>query len=119
MTTPIFAWHIHHDTLFEMLTEPIETRIAYIREEKREDEVELRLRLLKPVAGKLPEAIYQAREKYSQAREKYIQAEVEYGQAEVEYGQARKKYRSEIEALHAIECPDCPWDGTTIFPGED
>ena len=26
------------------------------------------------------------------------------------------KYLNEIEELHKKECPNCPWDGTTIFP---
>mgnify|MGYP001615385474 CR=1 FL=1 len=29
---------------------------------------------------------------------------------------AVKPYRDEIEALHKKECPNCPWDGDTIFP---
>ena len=26
------------------------------------------------------------------------------------------KYHQELEALHATECPNCPWNGRTIFP---
>jgi hypothetical protein len=29
------------------------------------------------------------------------------------------KHRAAIEALHAVECPDCPWDGKTIFPTQE
>jgi hypothetical protein len=25
-------------------------------------------------------------------------------------------YKQEIEELHKLECPNCPWDGHTIFP---
>ncbi len=25
-------------------------------------------------------------------------------------------HAAEIEALHDLECPDCPWNGSTIFP---
>jgi len=28
-------------------------------------------------------------------------------------------YRAEIEALHKKECPNCPWNGKTIFPREE
>jgi len=28
-------------------------------------------------------------------------------------------FRPEIEALHKQECPNCPWDGNTIFPEQD
>lgn len=27
-----------------------------------------------------------------------------------------EKYQTEIEDLHRQECPNCPWDGKTIFP---
>ena len=47
-------WHVHHEVLWELLTEPIANRINYIKENKPKDEVETRLRLLKPVLGKLP-----------------------------------------------------------------
>src|SRR3990172_2550455 len=43
------AWHVHHDILVERLTEPLENRIAYIKQRKPADEQELRLRFLQPV----------------------------------------------------------------------
>ena len=49
-----FWWHIHHEQLYEYLTEPIRARINYIKENKPKDEIELRLKLLKPVLGKIP-----------------------------------------------------------------
>ena len=49
-----YWWHIHHETLVEYLTEPIRARINYIKKEKPKDEIELRLKLLKPVLGKIP-----------------------------------------------------------------
>ena len=49
-----YWWHIHHDILYEYLTEPIRARINYIKKEKPKKEVELRLKLLKPVLGKIP-----------------------------------------------------------------
>jgi len=92
-----FAWHIHHMVLVEPMTEPIENRIAFIRTNKPKHEVATRLRLLKPVQGVLPVAVVEARKAYVEAR---------------------KAYDEEIDALHAIECPNCPWDGHTIFPKE-
>jgi hypothetical protein len=44
-----YWWHVHHEVLYEMLTEPIRNRILYIKREKPEDERELRLNLMKPV----------------------------------------------------------------------
>ena len=51
------AWHVHHGTLWEVLTEPIKNRIAYIKSDKPKHEVATRLRLLKPIIGPLPEKI--------------------------------------------------------------
>jgi hypothetical protein len=59
-----FYWHIHHETLVEPATEPIENRIRYIRNYKQPSEVGTRLRLLKPVKGKLPVAITKAWDAY-------------------------------------------------------
>ena len=114
MTT--FAWHVHHETLIEPLTEPIENRIAYIKEYKPASQVELRLRLLKPVQGELPAALNKAKaalDKAFTARDKAFTA---YAKAWAAYVKAGAACMPEIEALHAIECPDCPWDGTSIFP---
>ena len=76
------AWHVHHEILWEVLTKPIENRIAYIKSDKPKHEQETRLRLLKPIKGPLPE----------------------------------KLTKAAMEALHKKECPNCIWDGLTIFP---
>ena len=47
-------WHVHHEILTEQLTEPVRNRINYIKSDKPKDEIELRLKLLKPVLGKVP-----------------------------------------------------------------
>jgi len=51
-------WHIHHGKLLEVLTEPLKNRIKYIKKQKSKEEspdkIKLRLKLLKPVKGKLP-----------------------------------------------------------------
>ena len=49
-----YYWHIHHEVLYEWLDEPVRARINFIKENKPKDEVELRLKLLKPVLGKIP-----------------------------------------------------------------
>ena len=49
-----YWWHIHHQELVEYLTEPIRARINYIKQNKPKNEIELRLKLLKPVLGKIP-----------------------------------------------------------------
>ena len=152
-----FYWHIHHDILCEPLTEPIENRIDYIKTQKSEAERELRLRLLKPVKGKLPvkfvkaweawvkawEAWVKAREAYDKAGEAYDKAGEAYVKAREAYfkaGEARDKAweardkaweaydkaweayvkageacKKDIKKLHKKECPNCPWDGRSIF----
>lgn len=82
-----YYWHIHHQKLFEPSTEPIENRIAYIKSEKPKNEVEIRLRLLHEVKDV-----------------KTLRRAIFANDHET------------IEALHKKECPDCPWNGNTIFP---
>ncbi len=136
-----FYWHVHHDILLEPLTDSVENRIAYILASKPVKEHKVRLRLLKPVVGPLPVLFVKAgvkfvtaRDKYDAAgvkyvtapsakcvtaRDKYDAAWVEYVKAKVKFVTARDKYEPELLALHAIECPSCPWDGQTIFPNEE
>jgi len=145
---------VHHQILCEPLTKPFEVRQEYIRREKPADEVELRLRLFKPVVGPLPERLAKAGDNYDKARANYDKAckvgadydkaradyvtaradyvtvradyvtvRANYDKARANYDKARADYvtaradcDAEIEALHARECPNCPWDGKTIFP---
>jgi len=154
-----FYWHIHHDELLEW-SDNISKRIDFVISHKPNDEIETRLRLMKPVKGKLPaevvkawkargkaweargkarEAYDKAREAYDKAweargkawkargkawearekaREAYVKAWEAYDEAWEAYDKALRKHKKEIEALHRKECPDCPWDGNTIFPGK-
>ena len=157
----MLAWHIHHEILVELLTEPIEERLRCIDTEKAKCEpswkIERRKRLLKPVMGPLSEKIEKANQEWEKAdkegekanqkrkkayqkwakadkeREKANQERMktyqEWAKADKEWEKAyqkRKKayqewekvlgeHQVEIEALHKVECPDCPWDGKTIF----
>src|SRR6202167_1849167 len=87
-TGPIqWYWHIHHEVLFELEREPIAERIAYIERSKPEREVATRLRLLKPIVDQASFLVL-------------------YGANDM----------AGIESLHKKECPDCPWNGRTIFP---
>lgn len=137
-------WHVHHDVLAERLTVPVEERIAFIRCTKPRDEVETRLRLLRPVQDV---AVYEAYETVvRQAQDAFDaamaparvvydtirdQTWMAYGatlrqvretydatlrQAWEVYKEAVRPAKEALEALHRTECPDCPWDGATIFP---
>ncbi len=89
------VWHIHHDVLLEPLTEPFETRVAYIKENKSEDEVPTRLRLMKPVRGGLPELLavraawVKARAELDEAQAAWDQARASWGKACAAWGKAR------------------------------
>ena len=137
MKTKGFFWHIHHDVLCEWSYD-IDERIRCIKTEKPKDERALRLRLMKPVKGKLPVRFVKAQEAYVKAREAFDKAQGKaivkegeafgkageaFGKAWVAFGKAREAFdkaweacKDELEALHKKECKDCPWDGKTLFP---
>ena len=132
-----FFWHVHHTVLLEWCYN-YEERARYIRTNKPRNEQETRLRLFKPVQGRLPEAVVKARQAYDKARQAYLRAYQEaydkalqaYVEAYQAYDKASQAYdkaeqaldevlednTAKIEALHAKECPNCPWNGHTIFP---
>jgi hypothetical protein len=95
------AWCVHHQTLYEPLTEPAESRIQYILTGKLEKERAHRLREMRPVKGKLPAEWDAACDKWDAARAKL--------------DAAGDKYKPVLEALHVVECPDSTWNGTSIF----
>ena len=93
--------HVHHDILLEWCHN-YDERVAFIRNEKPKEEQETRLRLFKPFKGKLPQEV--------------VKAAQEYNKAWQEYDKALNNNKELIEALHKAECPNCPWNGRTIFP---
>lgn len=140
-----FYWHIHHNELLNVALEPIKDRITYIEESKPPDEVPVRLRLLQEVRGRLPDEMVQAGRKLIETRKAwkaaldaqraafippYVSAfkhnqrimQTMVASAECRFAtnlwdEVRHRYCDEIEALHAQECANCPWNGETIFPG--
>ena len=120
MTKPTLYWHIHHEILLEETTD-IQERIDYIRANKPEKEIPLRLKLMTPVLHpeKLPskawEAYCKAREACDKAREVYIKAREAYDKAREAYIKTSKACVPQIEKLHKEEHSDCPWNGKTIF----
>jgi len=74
--------------------------------------------------GKAEEAYYKAREAYDKAGKAYCKAREAcdkagkaYCKAREAYGKVLRDHKDEIEALHAKEQPDCPWDGERlVFP---
>jgi len=56
-------------------------------------------------------------QEYYAVRNKYLAARKEFIFAQDKYLGVLKSHQAEIERLHAEECPDCPWNGTTISCG--
>jgi len=63
---------------------------------------------------------------YEEASKVYITARMVYAKAHQTYNEICDEYdkafmdnKKSILALHAKECPNCPWDGDTIFPSNE
>ena len=69
--------------------------------------------------GKARDACGKARDACGKTWDVYLKAGDAYFKARDIYRKERdayfKKYAKELEALHSKLCPDCPWDGKTIF----
>ena len=138
-----WAWLVHHEKLFEPLTDPLENRIRYIIENKT-DNVALRLRLLRPFieddAMRNDAEYSKARAEYSKARAEYYKMYAEWDKVRAEsykaeyaewnkagaelikmYAKLNKAYAEYSKALETHYkrlFPDSPWNGKTIFAGE-
>ena len=140
------AFHVHHNILYEWCWD-YDERVSYIKSQKPLSEQSLRLRLFKMIpTERLPpklqkadaewekayaewEKAYAEREKAYAEREKaYAEREKAYDKREKAYAEREKAYderekayaenEPEISKLHQELCPDCPFDGHTIFTRE-
>ena len=100
-----FAFHCHPDVLCEYVYD-YDARVRFIKEYKPKSEQKLRLKLFKLI----PDELMPGRD--SPDCKAYGKAWKAYDKAWEAYD---KNYGEEIERLHAKLCPDCPWDGKTIF----
>jgi len=114
MKTKGMFWHVHHDVLVEW-SDDIRKRIRYVKKAKPKGEIKLRLKLMKPVKGKLPDEVVKAGEASNRAGESYVKAWEACDKAWEAYDKALKRHKKAIEALHRKECPNCPWNGKTIL----
>ncbi len=64
------------------------------------------------VYRKAGEVYYKAGKAYDKTGEVYYKTGEAYRKA---WGAYCKKHHKELEKLHTNLCPDCPWDGKTIF----
>jgi len=131
-----FAFHVHHDQLMEFCFDYAE-RIEYIKNHKPQGEQKLRLRLFRLIPPRrLPQALIGAWEVYDKAREACDKAREACDKAWEVYDKAREARNKAREAcdkaweardkareacmpeiikLHEELCPNCTWDGKTIF----
>ena len=110
-----FAFHVHHDQLMEFCFDYAE-RIEYIKNHKPQGEQKLRLRLFRLIPPRrLPQALIGAWEVYDKAREARNKAREACDKAWEARDKAREACMPEIIKLHEELCPNCTWDGKTIF----
>ncbi len=140
-----YYWHIHHDELIEP-TVDIKERENYIMAYKPENEIPLRLELMTKMEHprKLPKEwkdtykeLYKLNKEwdklyviwnYSLVGESksmdIVDKKINIIEKKIEKDIKKiialnKKYKSQFEALHKEEHPDCPWNGKTIFIGDN
>ncbi len=120
MSKKQMVWHAYHaDSLCQLVD--LEARQAKIEKIKPKHELPTRRRLMKPVIGELSSEFVTACKREEASWEVWEAWETWEAVWEArEAREARKasytKHKAEIERLHTIECPNCPWDGKTIFP---
>ena len=95
-------WHLHHDLICEWC-HSYEDRAYDIIYYKPWWQIRRRLKLFQPVkqVSKLPETFRLRMEDEGLRRRPY---------------RCVRGYELKLAALHDKECPDCPWNGKTIFP---
>lgn len=120
---PIIFWHGHHRSLLFVSNNYLE-RLHFIKENKVDFELKLRVRLFKPVKGQLPVEVIEAAKVFADnrqawqgtsRRERGDKIAARFKDAEAWLDLVISNHAKEIELLHAAECKDCPWNGETIF----
>ena len=118
------AFHSHHDRLHEFVYDYKE-RAMSIKANKPKEEQELRLRLFKLIPlNRLPLALRKVAAEWEKAYAEWKKAECEKTDAEcekvaAEWRKSDAEYNLQLEKLHEEICPNCPWDGSTIFTRKD
>ena len=138
------AFHCHHDRLVEFVTN-YDERVAYIKQEKPPAERPLRLRLFQMVpperlSAGLAEAVNEStrlREESDRLRAEgnrlweeghrlWAEASRLWTESTRLWAESTRlgveniaQHMPELLALHAELCPECPWNGQTIFGREE
>jgi hypothetical protein len=64
---------------------------------------------------RLPQALVKAEAVLDKAGEAYDKEWEAYVKASAAFGKEWEAHKPEIAKLHTELCPNCPWDGETIF----
>ena len=138
------AFHCHHDRLVEFVTN-YDERVAYIKQEKPPAERPLRLRLFQMVPPeRLSAGLAEAVNESTRLREESDRLRAEGNRLWEEghrlwaestrlwtestrlWAESTRlgveniaQHMPELLALHAELCPECPWNGQTIFGREE
>ena len=109
-----FAFHCHHDKLYEYVFDfDFDERVESIKKYKPLKEQPLRLRLFQLIPDdKIPAKDSVEWTTYIKAREACSKEWEAHNKAREAY---LLKYSQELEELHTELCPNCPWNGKTIF----
>ena len=127
------AFHCHHGILWEWVYD-YDKRVAVIKADKPVEEQKLRLRLFQFIPeDRIPGKTSPEWKAYDKTGKAYVKAWEAYDKAWEAYDKARgacdkaggayvkaweaydKAIGQDIEQLHKELCPNCPWDGKTIF----
>ena len=108
------CWHIYHDCLLDWCYD-VRGRREYIKKYKPASEQPLRLRLMKRVKGELPPELVEALNAYVEVWNAWDKTQSAQNEAWLVWQKAIASHQDYIDALHEQECPNCPWDGHTIF----
>ena len=125
-----FAFHYHDDTLVSYAYD-FNARIDFIRQHTHhEHELKQHLHLLQLIpTDRLPAALIERGRHYDRMRWVEERMRADRIKPPPEVIADRKvaadrlkaainiKHMEFLEELHKELCPDCPWDGQTIFPG--
>jgi len=129
------GWHVHHKYLVGYCYD-YKKRVTFIKANKPEKEVPIRLRVMQWVKGKLPQDIIKAVDACDKAWAAYDKALDAYDKPSLEdYDKATDAYKKTcdaydkaletlekaiednidfLEELHRKECPNCCWNGERL-----
>ncbi len=110
---PIIAglfWHVHHQDLVEFCYD-VQERREYIKYNKDDEEIPLRLKLLKPVRNLSPEL----KELVRSCKHARVYDYSNYGYCMDKLKLWIYRNLTIINRLHKSQCKHCPWDGSNIL----